>query len=186
MANFRENKKNGKVISFRFIVCLERDVRGKQIRKYTTWTAPADLTPAKARKAAERAADSPDALQNGGTELPHSFPRKDHGRALRIRRRRKAQRRGHRVRLRRASDLPRYLANAGDRPHQRVCHRVAAQYIQHGAGIIRHPRGHRLLRGGYLRRGGSALRLRGHDAGASPEQRRVSGYRRSQHGDRHI
>lgn len=58
MANIRENKKNGKVISFRFTVCLERDVRGKQIRKYTTWTAPADLTPAKARKAAERAADA--------------------------------------------------------------------------------------------------------------------------------
>ena len=58
MANIRENKKTGKVISFRFIVCLERDVRGKQIRKYTTWTAPADLTPAKARKAAERAADA--------------------------------------------------------------------------------------------------------------------------------
>ena len=58
MANIRENKKNGKVISFRFTVCLERDVRGKQIRKYTTWAAPADLTPAKARKAAERAADA--------------------------------------------------------------------------------------------------------------------------------
>ena len=58
MANIRENKKNGKVISFRFTVCLERDVRGKQIRKYTTWTAPADLMPAKARKAAERAADA--------------------------------------------------------------------------------------------------------------------------------
>ena len=58
MANIRENKKNGKVISFRFTVCLERDVHGKQIRKYTTWTAPADLTPAKARKAAERAADA--------------------------------------------------------------------------------------------------------------------------------
>ncbi len=36
MANIRENKKNGKVISFRFTVCLKRDVRGKQIRKYTT------------------------------------------------------------------------------------------------------------------------------------------------------
>ena len=34
MANIRENKKNGKVISFRFTVCLERDVRGKQIRKH--------------------------------------------------------------------------------------------------------------------------------------------------------
>ena len=58
MANIRENTKNGKVISYRFIACMERDVRGKQIRKYTTWTAPADLTPAKARKAAERAADA--------------------------------------------------------------------------------------------------------------------------------
>ena len=50
MANIRENKKNGKTISFRFTVCLERDVRGIQIKKYTTWTAPADLTPAKAKK----------------------------------------------------------------------------------------------------------------------------------------
>lgn len=58
MANIRENKKNGKVISFRFTVCLERDVRGKQIRKYTTWTPPEGMTAAKARKAAERAADA--------------------------------------------------------------------------------------------------------------------------------
>ena len=58
MANIRENKKNGKIISFRFIVCLERDVRGKQIRKYTTWTPPEGMTAAKAKKAAERAADA--------------------------------------------------------------------------------------------------------------------------------
>lgn len=58
MATVKENKKNGKTISFRFTVCLERDIRGKQIRKTTTWAAPTDLTPAKARKAAERAADA--------------------------------------------------------------------------------------------------------------------------------
>ena len=58
MANIRENKKNGKIISFRFIVCLVRDVRGKQIRKYTTWTPPEGMTAAKAKKAAERAADA--------------------------------------------------------------------------------------------------------------------------------
>ena len=29
MANIRENTKNGKVISYRFIACMERDVRGK-------------------------------------------------------------------------------------------------------------------------------------------------------------
>ncbi len=45
-------------ISYRFIACMERDMRGKQIRKYTTWTPPAGLTAAKAKKAAERAADA--------------------------------------------------------------------------------------------------------------------------------
>ena len=57
MANIRENKKNGKTVSYRFTVCLERDARGKQVRKYTTWTPPEELTPAKAKRAAERAAE---------------------------------------------------------------------------------------------------------------------------------
>ena len=58
MANIRENTKNGKVISYRFTICLDRDAQGKQIRRYTTWTPPQDLTLAKAKKAAERAADA--------------------------------------------------------------------------------------------------------------------------------
>ena len=58
MANIRENTKNGKVISYRFTICLDRDAQGKQIRRYTTWTPPQDLTLTKARKAAERAADA--------------------------------------------------------------------------------------------------------------------------------
>lgn len=58
MAAIRENKKNGKIISYRFTLCLERDAQGKQIRRYTTWTPPECLTPAKAKKAAERAADA--------------------------------------------------------------------------------------------------------------------------------
>ena len=57
MANIRENKKNGKTVSFRFTVCLERNTQGKQVRRYTTWTPPEGLTPSKAKKAAERAAD---------------------------------------------------------------------------------------------------------------------------------
>lgn len=57
MANIRENKKNGKIISFRFTACLERDAEGKQVRRYTTWEAPAGLSPSKMKKAAERAAD---------------------------------------------------------------------------------------------------------------------------------
>ena len=57
MATIRENKKNGKTVSYRFIVCLGRDAQKKQIRRFMTWTPPEGLTPAKAKKAAERAAD---------------------------------------------------------------------------------------------------------------------------------
>lgn len=56
MASIRENKKKGKVVSYRFTSCLGRDENGKQIRKYTTWTPPEGMTPAKAKKAAEAAA----------------------------------------------------------------------------------------------------------------------------------
>lgn len=57
MATISENKKNGKTVSYRFIVCLGRDAQKKQIRRFMTWTPPEGMTPAKARKAAERAAD---------------------------------------------------------------------------------------------------------------------------------
>ena len=44
---------------FRGLAALEmRDANNKQIRRYTTWDIPEGLTPAKARKAAERAADA--------------------------------------------------------------------------------------------------------------------------------
>lgn len=58
MANIRENKREGKIISYRFTVCLGRDANNKQIRRYTTWEIPEGLTPARAKKAAERAADA--------------------------------------------------------------------------------------------------------------------------------
>ena len=58
MANIRENKRNGKLVSYRFTVCLDRDAQGKQIRRYCTWTPAQGVTPSKARKAAERAADA--------------------------------------------------------------------------------------------------------------------------------
>lgn len=57
MANLREITKNGRVTGYKFTACLERDRLGKQVRKYATWTLPDGLTPTKARKAAERAAD---------------------------------------------------------------------------------------------------------------------------------
>ena len=58
MASIKENKKGSKILSYQFTVCLGRDVQGKQIRRYSTWTPPEGLTPAKAKKAAERAADA--------------------------------------------------------------------------------------------------------------------------------
>ena len=57
MAHIRANTKNGKIVSYRFTVCLGRDCNGKQIRKYTTWPIPPDTSTAKAKKSAERAAD---------------------------------------------------------------------------------------------------------------------------------
>ena len=56
MASIREVKKNGKVVAYRFTACLERDAAGKQVRRFTTWTPPVGMTPAKARKAAEKEA----------------------------------------------------------------------------------------------------------------------------------
>ena len=58
MASIRENKREGKVISYRFTVCLARDITGKQVRQSITWTPPEGMAPTKARKAAERAADA--------------------------------------------------------------------------------------------------------------------------------
>ncbi len=58
MANIREKQKDGKIFSFSFTACLERDAQGKQVRRYTTWIPPEGLTPSRARKAAERAADA--------------------------------------------------------------------------------------------------------------------------------
>lgn len=58
MATVSENKKNGKTVSYRFIVCIGRDAQKKQIRRFKTWTPLEGMSPAKARKAAERAADA--------------------------------------------------------------------------------------------------------------------------------
>jgi len=55
MAAITPNKKNGKVISYRFRVCVGRDESGKQIFRSTTWSVPDGLAPSKAEKAAQKA-----------------------------------------------------------------------------------------------------------------------------------
>ena len=56
MAYIQEKVKGKKLVSFKFKACMGRDLGGKQIFKCETWYPPADLTPAKARKEAQRAA----------------------------------------------------------------------------------------------------------------------------------
>jgi hypothetical protein len=57
MATVIENRKNGKTVSYKFRAYLGRNEVGKQINRYTTWFAPDDLTPARALKAAKKAAE---------------------------------------------------------------------------------------------------------------------------------
>ena len=56
MAYIQEKTKGKKIVSFKFKACLGRDANGKQIFKCWTWYPPADLTPTKARKEAQRVA----------------------------------------------------------------------------------------------------------------------------------
>ena len=53
MAGIRTNKKNGKIVSFKFIACLGRDENGAQIRRCTTWAPPPDVSPSRAMQMAE-------------------------------------------------------------------------------------------------------------------------------------
>ncbi len=53
MASVKENYRDGKLVSFRFTACLGRSEDGKQIMKTMTWRPLSELTPSKARKAAE-------------------------------------------------------------------------------------------------------------------------------------
>ena len=53
MATIQENRKNGKLVSYKFTACVGRDANGKQIRYYRTWTPPREYAPAKARKCAQ-------------------------------------------------------------------------------------------------------------------------------------
>ena len=56
MAYIQEKVKGKKIVSFKFKACMGRDLGGKQIFKCKTWYPPADLTPAKARKEAQKVA----------------------------------------------------------------------------------------------------------------------------------
>ena len=56
MASIIQNKKDGKIISYKFQTCVGRDEFGKQIWRCTTWKAPDGLIPSRAEKAAQKAA----------------------------------------------------------------------------------------------------------------------------------
>ena len=56
MASIKEEGTRGKRLSYKFRVCLGRDENGRQISKAMRWNPPEDMTPAKARKEAQRVA----------------------------------------------------------------------------------------------------------------------------------
>ena len=56
MASITQNKKDGKIISYKFKVCVGRDEFGKQIWRCTTWKAPDGMMPSRAEKEAQKAA----------------------------------------------------------------------------------------------------------------------------------
>lgn len=57
MATIIPNTKGKKTVSYKLRAYLGRDDQGKQIFRFKTWYVPDDLTPAKARKAAQKASD---------------------------------------------------------------------------------------------------------------------------------
>lgn len=56
MASVKEEGTRGKRLSYKIRVCLGRDENGRQISKAMRWNPPEDMTPAKARKEAQRVA----------------------------------------------------------------------------------------------------------------------------------
>ena len=58
MATITHQKRKGALVSYKFRVCVGRDAANKQIFRCTTWPVPQGLSPAKAAKAAKRAAEA--------------------------------------------------------------------------------------------------------------------------------
>ena len=56
MASITQNKKDGKVVSYKFMACVGRDELGKQIFRCTTWNIPEGMIPSRVGKAAQKAA----------------------------------------------------------------------------------------------------------------------------------
>ena len=56
MATIIENKRNGRIVSYKFRAYLGKAENGKQITQYITWSIPDGLSQSKAKKAAMRAA----------------------------------------------------------------------------------------------------------------------------------
>ncbi len=56
MASIYPNKKDGKIISFKFKTVVDREKNGKQISRCTTWKAEKSLSPSKLIRQAEKEA----------------------------------------------------------------------------------------------------------------------------------
>ena len=54
---YPRSREKRKIFLYRFTACLGKDEKGWQIRRYRTWQVPQGLSPVRAERAAQRAAD---------------------------------------------------------------------------------------------------------------------------------
>ena len=54
---YPRSREKRKIFLYRFTACLGKDEKGRQIRRYRTWQVPQGLSPVRAERAAQRAAD---------------------------------------------------------------------------------------------------------------------------------
>ena len=73
MASITQNRKDGRIISYKFRACVARDDLSKQIFKCCTWKVPNGMTPSKAEKAAQKVAAQWE--RKVKAECINSFPR---------------------------------------------------------------------------------------------------------------
>lgn len=74
MASIQEKTKNSKIISYKFKAYLGRDASGKQMFRCMTWKPPENLSKAKSRREAERAAAAWEAQIRSESPIMQSEP----------------------------------------------------------------------------------------------------------------
>ena len=73
MATISKNRKEGKLISFKFRAYIGRDEKGKQLFRYTTWRVPKGMTETKARRVSVKEAEKWEVTVKESAAAGHSI-----------------------------------------------------------------------------------------------------------------